>query len=129
MLELKATSPWYEMQGVPRFRFTARYPNDSDVVSYYSDFEQHRSQYPEPKPSEKNGTAWDRVAASWSIQVKHILPLIESAEMDGEPWVSWREDIENKEAPHFLKRSLMKFADYLFRDPAESSSNGSQPKD
>ena len=133
-MEFKTTSPWYSVPGVNRFRFVARYPTDEEVIRYYAEFEEHRAKYPEPKPSEAKSSddapkvsGWDRVNASWQLQVSHVMPLLVGAEIEGQPWEHWKEDIRNPEIPHFMKRALMKFSDYLFRDPTEGSPNGSDP--
>jgi hypothetical protein len=121
---LKYTSKWFTMPGIPRFRFTARYPTDADFMDFVVAKSELQEQFPTPKPSE-SGTDKARLReenlAFYRLFANAAASVIETMETDGETPEGWREQLESAEGrPFFLTEALYKTGEYLFRGAAES---------
>jgi hypothetical protein len=120
---LKYTSKWFNMPGIPRFRFTARYPTDADFMDFVVAKSELHEQFPAPKPNEKTpdkARAREENLAFYRLFANAAASVIETMETEGGTPEDWRSQLLEQDRPFFLTEALYKTGEYLFRGAAES---------
>jgi hypothetical protein len=120
---LKYQSKWFQMPGVPRFKFTARYPTDQDFMEFIVRKAELQESFPIPKPSEAasdKGRMREENLAFYRLFADAAASIIEEMEVEnGSPPEDWREQIAAEGRPFFLTEALYKTGEWLFRGATE----------
>jgi len=123
--DLRYTSPTYQVDGIGTFRFTCRYPNEDEVLSYFVDVEQIVEAHPSddsPKATKKDAAKRTeaRKLIAEAVQ-KHTIQLIEKLEYIGDHKHDWRAGLTAEDRPGFLGAMLQAVGFHLFRGATEQS--------